>query len=95
MGVGVRAAEALRYLGCKAPACLGNLRVLDKHETAANEAAAMRGDRRRFSRPCNFVGARREVNICQHGHPGPAPPRAIRVQGGRGQAVDGREAQAP
>jgi hypothetical protein len=51
---------------------------------------------RRFSRPCGFVGARREVDICQHGHPGPAPPRAIRVQGGRGrQAVDGREAQAP
>jgi hypothetical protein len=50
---------------------------------------------RRFSRPCGFVGARREVNICQHGHPGPAPPRAIRVQGGPGQAVDGREAQAP
>ena len=34
-----RAAEALRYLGRKVPACLGNLRVLDKHETAANEAA--------------------------------------------------------
>ena len=39
-----RAAEALRYLGSHCPECLENLRVLDEHETAANEAA-MRGDR--------------------------------------------------
>ena len=39
-----RAAEALRCLGRNFPECLGNLRVLDKHERAANEAA-MRGDR--------------------------------------------------
>ena len=39
-----RAAEALRYLGRNYPECLENLRVLDEHETAANEAA-MRGDR--------------------------------------------------
>jgi hypothetical protein len=38
------AAEALRYLGRNYPECLENLRVLDEHETAANEAA-MRGDR--------------------------------------------------
>ena len=39
-----RAAEALRYLGRNYPECLENLRVLDEHETAANEAA-MHGDR--------------------------------------------------
>jgi hypothetical protein len=39
-----RAAEALRYLGRNYPESLENLRVLDEHETAANEAA-MRGDR--------------------------------------------------
>jgi hypothetical protein len=39
-----RAAEALRYLGRNYPECLENLRVLDEHEAAANEAA-MRGDR--------------------------------------------------
>jgi hypothetical protein len=42
-----RAAEALRYLGRNFPECLENLRVLDEHEEAANEAAneaAMRGD---------------------------------------------------
>jgi hypothetical protein len=39
-----RAAEALRYLGRNYPECLENLRILDEHETAANEAA-MRGDR--------------------------------------------------
>jgi hypothetical protein len=39
-----RAAEALRYLGRNYPVCLENLRVLDEHKTAANEAA-MRGDR--------------------------------------------------
>jgi hypothetical protein len=39
-----KAAEALRYLGRNYPECLENLRVLDEHETAANEAA-MRGDR--------------------------------------------------
>ena len=38
------AAEALRYLGRNYPECLENPRVLDEHETAANEAA-MRGDR--------------------------------------------------
>jgi hypothetical protein len=38
-----RAAEALRYLGRNFPECLENLRVLDEHEDAANEAA-MRGD---------------------------------------------------
>jgi hypothetical protein len=39
-----KAAEALRYLGRNYPECLENLRVLDEHEMAANEAA-MRGDR--------------------------------------------------
>jgi hypothetical protein len=39
-----KAAEALRYIGRNYPECLENLRVLDEHETAANEAA-MRGDR--------------------------------------------------
>jgi len=38
-----KAAEALRYLGRNYPECLENLRVLDEHETAGNEAA-MRGD---------------------------------------------------
>jgi hypothetical protein len=37
-----RAAEALRYLGRNFPECLENLRVLDGHDEAANEAA-MRG----------------------------------------------------
>jgi hypothetical protein len=41
---GERAAEALRYLGCNYPECLENLRVLDEHEAAAEEAA-MRGDK--------------------------------------------------
>ena len=41
-----KAAEALRYLG-NYPECLENLRVLDRHETAANEAA-MRGDQDAF-----------------------------------------------
>ncbi len=36
-----KAAEALRYLGCNYPECLENLRVLDKHETAAHEAALL------------------------------------------------------
>jgi hypothetical protein len=39
-----RAAEALRYLGAHYPECLGALRVLDEHETAAQEAALL-GDR--------------------------------------------------
>lgn len=39
-----RAAEALRYLGTHYPECLGALRVLDEHETAAHEAALL-GDR--------------------------------------------------
>jgi hypothetical protein len=39
-----RAADALRYLGRNYPECLGNLRVLDEHKEAANEATA-RGDR--------------------------------------------------
>jgi len=39
-----RAAEALSYLGRNHPECLDNLRALDEHETAANEAA-MRGDK--------------------------------------------------
>jgi len=39
-----KAAEALQYLGRNFPECLENLRVLDEHEMAANEAA-MRGDR--------------------------------------------------
>jgi hypothetical protein len=39
-----KAAEALRYLGRNYPECLENLRVLDEHEAAANEAA-MHGDR--------------------------------------------------
>jgi hypothetical protein len=42
-----RAAEALRYLGRNFPECLGNLRVLDEHETAAHEAALL-GDRERY-----------------------------------------------
>jgi hypothetical protein len=36
-----KAAEALRYLGRNYPECLENLRVLDKHETAAHEAALL------------------------------------------------------
>ena len=36
-----RAAEALRYLGTHYPECLGALRVLDEHETAAHEAALL------------------------------------------------------
>ena len=39
-----RAAEALRYLRTHYPECLGALRVLDEHETAAHEAALL-GDR--------------------------------------------------
>jgi hypothetical protein len=39
-----KAAEALRYLGRNFPECLENPRVLDEHETAANEAALL-GDR--------------------------------------------------
>jgi hypothetical protein len=39
-----RSAEALRYLGRNFPECLENLRVLDDHEEAANEAA-LRGDK--------------------------------------------------
>jgi hypothetical protein len=42
-----RAAEALRYLGRNFPECLGNLRVLDEHETAAHEAALL-GDREEY-----------------------------------------------
>ena len=42
-----RAAEALRYLGRNYPDCLKIPRVLDEHETAANEAA-MRGDREAY-----------------------------------------------
>jgi hypothetical protein len=38
-----KAAEALRYLGRDLPECLENLRALDEHETAADEAA-IRGD---------------------------------------------------
>ena len=37
-------AAALRYLGTHYPECLGALRVLDEHETAAHEAALL-GDR--------------------------------------------------
>jgi hypothetical protein len=36
-----RATEALRYLGTHYPECLGALRVLDEHETAAHEAALL------------------------------------------------------
>ena len=36
-----RAVEALRYLGTHYPECLGALRVLDEHETAAHEAALL------------------------------------------------------
>jgi hypothetical protein len=36
-----RAAEVLRYLGRNYPECLENLRVLDEHERAANEAALL------------------------------------------------------
>ena len=39
-----KAAKALRYLEGSYPECLENLRILDEHETAANEAA-MCGDR--------------------------------------------------
>ena len=39
-----KAAEALRYLGRNYPECLENLRVLDRPEMAAHEAA-IRGDR--------------------------------------------------
>jgi hypothetical protein len=39
-----RAVEALRYLGTHYPECLGAVRVLDEHETAAHEAALL-GDR--------------------------------------------------
>jgi hypothetical protein len=39
-----RAAEVAQRLGRNFPECLENLRVLDEHEEAANEAA-MRGDR--------------------------------------------------
>jgi hypothetical protein len=42
-----RAAEALRYLGRNYPECLENLRVLDEHEAAANEAA-IRGDQNAY-----------------------------------------------
>jgi len=38
-----KAAEALRYLGRNFPECLENLRALDEHEPAADEAA-IRGD---------------------------------------------------
>jgi len=34
-----RAAEALRYLGRNYPECLENVRVLDKHEETAHQAA--------------------------------------------------------
>jgi hypothetical protein len=42
-----KAAEALRYLGRNYPESLENLRALDEHEEAANEAA-MRGDREAY-----------------------------------------------
>jgi len=42
-----RAAEALRYLGTHYPECLAAKRVLDEHETAADEAAR-RGDREAY-----------------------------------------------
>jgi hypothetical protein len=42
-----RAAEALRYLGRNYPECLENLRFLDEHEAAANEAA-IRGDQNAY-----------------------------------------------
>jgi hypothetical protein len=42
-----KAAEALRYLGRNYPECLENLRVLDEHEAAANEAA-MRWDQNSY-----------------------------------------------
>lgn len=38
-----KAAQALGYLGRNFPECLKNLRALDEHETAADEAA-IRGD---------------------------------------------------
>jgi len=90
-----KATEALRYLGRNSPECLENLRVLDEHETAAHEAA-MRGDRdaylealRRYMRAgrdeaLRIRRGRREVNICQQARPGPAPPGAVRGQGGPG-----------
>jgi hypothetical protein len=65
----------LLKLGRNYPECLGNLRVLDKHEMAAHEAA-MRGIGTLTWRPseaiselvgtrrCGFVGVRREANIC-------------------------------
>jgi len=71
-----RGADALKYLGRNFPECLGNLRALDEAEEAAYEAA-MRGGTRSptwrpsdatcglvGTRPCGFVGMRREANIC-------------------------------
>jgi hypothetical protein len=67
-----KAAEALRYLGRNFPECLENLRALDEHETAADEAA-IRGDEDAYlkalreptcepagTRPCGFVEERHD-----------------------------------
>jgi hypothetical protein len=49
-----RAGEALRYPGRNSPACLGNLRVLDKNETPRTRPPAMRGDREAFLEVLRF-----------------------------------------
>jgi hypothetical protein len=43
----------LRYVGCNYPECLANLRVLDKSEAVANEAA-MREDRDAYLEALRF-----------------------------------------
>jgi hypothetical protein len=58
-----RAAEALRYLGRNYPECLEDLRVLDEHETAAQEAA-MRGDREAYLEALRgYMRAGREATL--------------------------------
>jgi hypothetical protein len=52
-GTAERAVEALRYVGCNYPECLANLRVLDKSDAAANEAA-MREDRDAYLEALRF-----------------------------------------
>jgi hypothetical protein len=69
------AADALHYLGRNAPEVLENTSVLEPHEEAAHQAA-MRGAMRSLTwrlseltagpgdtRPCGFVGVRRERRI--------------------------------
>src|SRR5215217_2752201 len=86
------AAEALRWLGRNHPECAAS-EVLREHEEAAYEAA-MDADEERDTerhseltvepgetRPYGDVGRRPDANICQHGRPRPAPPRALLRQG--------------